>query len=96
MEKQRGGIRLISTVPNHVNAIMCRGKSGTNSLNILLENANLINDGSLFLRVRPPQHEDDSVKVTIDPGDDCVGEHLPSLVLVGVGLVGTHRQHGIQ
>ena len=46
--------------------------------------------------VRAPQQEDYSFQVAAQPLDHSIGEALPAPVLVGVGLVGTHRQHRVE
>ena len=36
------------------------------------------------------------MKVMIEPHDNGIGELLPAFTLVRVGIVGTHRQTGVQ
>lgn len=54
-------------------------------------------DGAAFLLgVGSPQHEDNPVQVLVEPGHHHIGELLPASLLVGGGLVSSHREDGVE
>src|SRR5579872_4262389 len=50
----------------------------------------------LLARVRTPEHEDDRLGARIQRPDRRIGERLPALALVRVGLVRAYCQNGVQ
>lgn len=57
---------------------------------------NLVDFGAFLLCVGAPQHKHGSVGVFVKPRNDSIGEHLPSFVLVRVGIVSSHCQNRIE
>jgi hypothetical protein len=55
----------------------------------------LVDELGLLLGVAAPEDEHDRVGLVVDLPDDGVGELLPALVLVGIGGVGLHGEHGV-
>ncbi len=55
-----------------------------------------VDQRELLLRVVAPEHEDRGVGAGGDGPDHGVGDLLPALALVGVGLACAHRQHRVE
>lgn len=55
-----------------------------------------VNRAALLLCISSPQHENNPMQVLVQPGDDHIRELLPALLLVGRGLVGSHREDGVE
>lgn len=51
---------------------------------------------SFLLSVGPPQHEDNTIQVAVEPLHHSICKRLPASVFVRVGIVRSDRQHGVQ
>lgn len=55
-----------------------------------------VNRAAFLLRVGSPEHEDNAIQVLVQPGHHHICELLPALLLVGGGLVSSHREDSIE
>lgn len=55
-----------------------------------------VNSSSFLLSIRTPKHEDKAFLVVAEPLHHSVSERFPAFVFVGVGLVCSDGQHGIE
>lgn len=55
-----------------------------------------VNRAAFLLRVGSPEHEDNAIQVPVQPGHHHICELLPALLLVGGGLVSSHREDSIE
>lgn len=55
-----------------------------------------VNGAAFPLGVGAPQHKDNPVQVLVEPGHHHVRELLPAPLLVGGGLVSSHRQDSVE
>ena len=51
---------------------------------------------SFFLGITSPKNENESGTLFGQGTDDGVGKSLPAMSLMGCGLVGAHRQRGVE
>lgn len=55
-----------------------------------------VNGAAFLLGIGSPQHEDDPMQVLVEPGHHHVRELLPASLLVGSGLVSSHREDSVE
>lgn len=58
--------------------------------------AGCVDEGGFLLGIAAPEEEDGVGAVCIDDGDNGIGELLPSVVGVGVGLPLSHGEGGVE